>query len=99
VKIAAGGLVVALMVTLVVSAAGAYTCPVLIKQAQETIAKAQRGRPTPESRELLAEARQLLGEARRHHETARSKRDHDEAVRKAKTAQGLAEQALRLQSP
>ena len=70
----------------------------LIQQAEETIARVEKGRPTPEARSLLAEAKKLLAEARRHHETAKSKKDHDDAVRKAKTAQGLADEAAKLQS-
>ena len=39
----------------------------------------------------------LLGEARVHHEQAKGKKDHDEAIRKAKLAQGLADEAQKLQ--
>jgi hypothetical protein len=79
--------------------AAAYMCPVLIKQAEDTIARVERGRTNAESRALLQEARQLVAEAKAHHQTARSKKDHDDAVRKAKTAQGLAEEAAALQEP
>jgi hypothetical protein len=92
-------LVAGLLASLTSTPAWAYTCPVLIQQADETIAKAEKGRTTPESRALLDDAKRLLAEARRHHETAKSKKDHDDAVRKAKTAQGLADEALKLQSP
>jgi type II secretory pathway component PulM len=91
--------VLAVVVALVAAATAAlaYTCPVLIQQAEETIARVEKGKPSPEARALLAEAKKLLAEARRHHETAKSKKDHDEAIRKAKTAQGLADEALKLQ--
>ena len=88
----------ALLLLLAAGTASAYMCPVLIKQAEDTIARAERGRTNAESRARLQQARQLLAEAREHHERARSKKDHDEAVRKAKTAQGLAEEALKLQA-
>jgi len=83
---------------LVPAPARAYMCPVLIKQAEETIARAERGKTNAESRALLDDARKLVAEAKAHHESAKSKKDHDDAVRKARTAQGLAEEALMLQS-
>jgi hypothetical protein len=81
----------------VVGSADAYTCPVLIKQAQDAIARAERSRLAPEGRSLLEDAKSLVAEAQRHHQTAKTKRDHDDAVRKARTALGLAEEALKLQ--
>ncbi len=77
--------------------ARAYMCPVFIKQAEETIARAERGKTTPESQGLLEDARKLVQEARARHENAKSKADHDDAIRRAKTAIGLAEEALKLQ--
>jgi len=82
----------------VVGPADAYTCPVLIKQAEDAIARAERTRLAPEGRALLEDAKGLVAEARQHHQTAKTKRDHDDAVRKARTAQGLAEEALKLQA-
>jgi hypothetical protein len=79
------------------SAALAYNCPVQIKLADEMIARAEKGKMKAESKALLEEARKLLGEARVHHEQAKGKKDHDEAIRKAKTAQGLADEAQKLQ--
>ena len=96
VKIAALALAGALLVA-PMSVAVAYTCPVQIKLAQDLIARAEKGKMTAESKALLEEARKLLGEARVHHEQAKSKKDHDESIRKAKTAQGLADEALKLQ--
>ncbi len=74
-------------------------CPVVIKQAEELIARAERGKTTPESEALLEDARKLVREARVNHENAKSKKDHDDAIRKARTAFGLAEEALKLQAP
>ncbi len=95
-KIAALVLVGALLLA-PASAALAYNCPVQIKLAEEMIARAEKGKMTAESKALLEEARKILGEARVHHEQAKSKKDHDEAIRKAKTAQGLADEAQKLQ--
>jgi hypothetical protein len=81
------------------SAAWAYTCPVVITQAEDLIKKAEAGKVTPETRQLIDEAKKLLGEARGHHEAAKSKRDHADAVRKARTAVAFAEEAIVLQSP
>ena len=75
----------------------AYNCPVQIKLAEDMIARAEKGKMTAESQSLLAEARKLLGEARAHPEAAKAKKDHEEAIRKAKTAQGLADEAMKLQ--
>ena len=80
-----------------VSAALAYNCPVQIKLAEELIARAEKGKNTKESKALLEDAHKLLGEARVHHEQAKAKKDHDEAIRKAKAAQGLADEAMKLQ--
>jgi len=88
-----------LVVVLATAPTSAYMCPVLIKQAEQTIARAERGKTNAESRALLEDARKLVAEAKAHHEGAKSKRDHDDAVRKARTAQGLAEEALKLQTP
>jgi hypothetical protein len=81
------------------SASWAYNCPVVIKQAEDTIKKAEAGKVSPETRPLIDEAKKLLAEARAHHETAKTKRDHGDSVRKAKTAIAYAEEALILQNP
>ncbi|MGH7311121.1 MAG: hypothetical protein ACREK6_20770 [Candidatus Rokuibacteriota bacterium] len=80
-------------------AAWAFTCPVVIRQAEEMITRAERGKPTAETRPFIDEAKKLLAEARAHHEKAKTKRDHVDAVRKAKFAIGLAESAVVLQGP
>jgi hypothetical protein len=48
---------------------------------------------------LLDEAKKQLAEAKAHHETAKTKKDHGDAVRKAKVAAAFAEEAIVLQSP
>jgi predicted PurR-regulated permease PerM len=74
----------------------ANICPLLIQRAEELIKKAERGKPSPEARALLEEARKLVGEARASHEGVKGKPDHADAIRKAKTAQALAEEAAGL---
>lgn len=78
--------------------AWAFNCPVVIKQAEDLLRKAE-AKPNPDTRGLIDEAKKYLGEARGHHENAKTKRDHADAVRKAKFAVALAEEAITLQSP
>src|SRR5262245_2613609 len=87
------------LIVLVSVAAWAYTCPVVIKQAEDLIKKAEAGKVTPETRQLIDEAKKLVAEARAHHESAKTKRDHGDAVRKARTAVAFSEEAINLQSP
>jgi hypothetical protein len=91
---------VALVIGLVLagSSAWAFNCPVVIKQAEDLLRKAE-AKPNADTRPLIDEAKKYLGEARGHHEKAKSKRDHADAVRKAKFAVALAEEAIVLQSP
>jgi hypothetical protein len=63
------------------------------------VKKAESGKVTPESRPLIDEAKKLVGEARAHHENAKTKRDHGDSVRKARTAAAFAEEAIFLHSP
>jgi hypothetical protein len=95
------GLAMAVMATglilLGASAVWAFNCPVVIKQAEELIRKAE-GKATPETRPLVEEAKKYLEEARAHHGGAKTKRDHGDAVRKAKFAIALAEEVIVLQS-
>ena len=70
--------------------AWAFTCPVVIKQAEDLIRKAE-SKPNPETRALVEEAKKYLEEAKAHHGTAKTKRDHGDAVRKAKFAIALAD--------
>ena len=92
-------MVVATGLTWTAIAAWGFTCPVVIRQAEEMITKAERGKPNAETRPFIDDAKKLLAEARAHHEQAKTKRDHAEAVRKAKFAIALAEEALVLQTP
>jgi hypothetical protein len=91
-------LVLSAALVLAGAAAWAYTCPVVIKQAEDLIKKAEAGKVTPETRPLIDESKKLLVEARAHHENAKTKRDHGDAVRKAKTAAAFAEEAIILQN-
>jgi hypothetical protein len=81
------------------SAAWAFNCPVAIKQAENLLKKAEAGKVSADTRPLIEEARKQLAEARAHHDGARSKRDHGDAVRKAKVAAAFAEEAILLQQP
>ena len=91
-------LVLSAALVLAGAAAWAYTRPVVIKQAEDLIKKAEAGKVTPETRQLIDESKKLLAEAKAHHENAKTKRDHGDAVRKAKTAAAFAEEAIILQN-
>ena len=77
----------------------AFTCPVVIKQAEDMIKKAEAGKVTAETKPLIDEAKKQLAEAKAHHDNAKNKRDHGDAVRKAKVAAAYAEEAIVLQVP
>lgn len=89
----------------VASGALAYSCPILIKEADELIAKAQvavtksASPDKPQAEQALAEARRLVAEARKDHEGAKAKAHHATAVRKLRTAKAFAEEALVLSQP
>ncbi len=92
--------VMSLLLTLaVVVPSWAFNCPVVIKQAEDLVRKAEAGKLSPDTRPLLDEAKKQLAEARAHHENAKTKRDHGDAVRKAKIAAAFAEEAIVLQTP
>ena len=76
----------------------AFNCPVVIKQAEDLIKKAE-AKVTADTRGLVDDAKKMVAEAKAHHENAKTKRDHADAVRKAKVASALAEEAITLQSP
>jgi hypothetical protein len=82
-----------------VTAAWAFTCPVVIKQAEDLIKKAEAGKVTADTKPLIEEAKKQLAEAKAHHDNAKTKRDHGDAVRKAKVATAFAEEAITLQNP
>ena len=79
--------------------AWAFNCPVAIKQAEDLIKKADAGKVSPETKPMIDEAKKLVAEAKAHHENAKTKRDHGDAIRKAKTAAAFAEEAITLQNP
>jgi hypothetical protein len=96
------GIAIVLKLGLVLAAAPsarAFTCPVVIKQAEDLIKKAEGGKMTADTRPLIEEAKKQVAEARVHHETAKTKRDHGDAVRKARVAAAFAEEAIVLQQP
>jgi hypothetical protein len=78
--------------------AAAFNCPVVIKQAEDMLKKAE-AKPSADTRPLIDEARKLLAEAKAHHENAKTKKDHGDAIRKAKTAFAYAEEAVTLSTP
>lgn len=81
-----------------IAPAWAFNCPVVIKQAEELIKKAEP-KATADTKPLIDEAKKQLAEARAHHDNAKTKRDHGDAVRKAKVAAAFAEEAITLQGP
>jgi hypothetical protein len=89
-------LMAALFSCAVVTPALAFNCPVVIRQAEDTIKKAEAGKTTPETKALIDEAKKYLAEAKNHHESAKVKKDHGDAVRKAKVATAFAEEAITL---
>jgi len=90
---------VVLLTLAVVVPSWAFNCPVVIKQAEDLVRKADAGKLSPDTRPLLDEAKKQLAEAKAHHENAKTKRDHGDAVRKAKIAAAFAEEAIVLQTP
>ena len=91
-------LTLALLVA-IAPAAWAFTCPVVIKQAEDLIKKAESGKVTADTKPLIEEAKKQVAEAKAHHENAKTKRDHGDAVRKAKVAAAYAEEAITLTNP
>ena len=94
------GITLALALLLVAAtSAAAFNCPVVIKQAEDLIRKAEAGKVTAETKPLIEEARKQVAEARVHHDSAKTKRDHADAIRKAKVAAAFAEEAILLHAP
>jgi hypothetical protein len=91
-------LTLALLVA-VAPTAWAFNCPVVIKQAEDLIKKAESGKVTTDTKPLIEEAKKQVAEARAHHDNAKVKRDHGDAIRKAKIAAAFAEEAIVLQNP
>ena len=90
---------IAMLVLAVTAPAWAFNCPVVIKQAEDLIKKADGTKVNADSTPLIAEARKLVAEAKTHHENAKTKKDHGDAIRKAKTASAYAEEAITLATP
>ena len=93
-------LVAAVVLAVIVACAGAvwaFNCPVVIKQAEDMLKKAE-AKPNADTKPLIDDAKKYLAEAKAHHENAKTKRDHGDAVRKAKTAAAFAEEAIILQN-
>jgi hypothetical protein len=80
-------------------AAHAFSCPILIKEAEEQIGRAEAALARsaspdrPAAEQALAEAKRMVGEARKAHEGAKAKANHAAAMRKAKIARAYAEEA------
>jgi len=92
-------LALVLLVLLAPAGAWAFNCPVVIKQAEDLIKKAEGGKVTADTRPLIEEAKKQVAEAKAHHESAKTKRDHGDAIRQAKVAAAYAEEAITLQLP
>ena len=92
-------LVAVLLLLALAPPAMAFNCPVVIKQAEDMIRKAEAGKVNADTKPLIEEAKKQVAEAKAHHETAKTKRDHGDAVRKAKVAAAYAEEAIVLQNP
>jgi len=88
-----------LMVLALAAPALAFNCPVVIKQAEDLIKKAEATKVNADSKPLIDESKKLVGEAKAHHESAKTKKDHGDAIRKAKTAAAYAEEAITLATP
>jgi hypothetical protein len=92
--------VVVLVAALVLATpAWAFNCPVVIKQAEDAIKKAEATKVNADTKPLIDEAKKLVAEARAHHEGAKVKKDHGDAIRKAKMASAYAEEAITLATP
>ena len=91
--------VATLVLAAVASPALAFNCPVVIKQAEDNIKKAEATKTNADTKPLIGEAKKLVAEAKAHHDNAKTKKDHGDAIRKAKTASAYAEEAITLASP
>jgi hypothetical protein len=87
------------MVIMLTTPARAFNCPVVIKQAEDLIRKAEATKTNADTKPLIDEAKKLVGEAKTHHENAKTKKDHGDAIRKAKMASAYAEEAITLATP
>ena len=95
----AQALIAIVLVLALVPPALAFNCPVVIKQAEDLIRKAEGTKTNADSKPLIDEAKKLVAKAKTHHESAKRKKDHGDAIRKAKTASAFAEEAITLATP
>ena len=56
----------------VAAAASAFTCPVVIKQAEDLIRKAEAGKVSADSKPLIEEAKKQVAVAKAHLESAKT---------------------------
>jgi hypothetical protein len=93
------GLAITAVLVVLPAFAHAYSCPILIKEAEDQIARAEAalakatGGDRAAADAALAEAKRMVAEARKEHEGAKAKAGHAAAVRKAKIARAYAEEA------
>src|SRR5256712_8428191 len=91
--------VMSLLLTLaVVVPSWAFNCPVVIKQAEDLVRKAEAGKLSPDTRPLLDEAKKQLPAAKAHHGNAKTHREHRDAVRKAQNAAAVAAETIVLRT-
>ena len=79
---------VSLALALLLGIAGvalAFNCPVVIKQAEDMIKKAEAGKVTADTKPLIEEAKKQVTEAKAHHETANSDSPFEASVRQGLT--------------
>ena len=76
-----------------------WNCPVHIKAAEDAIKRAEAMKLTPEAKALVEDAKRFLAESKKHHEDARVKIDHANAMWKAKAALAEAESAAAISTP
>ena len=76
-----------------------WNCPVHIRAAEDAIKRAEAMKLTPEAKALVEDAKRFLAESKKHHEDARVKIDHANAMWKAKAALAEAESAAAISTP
>lgn len=92
-------LTVAALVTLALSPALAWQCPVHIKAAEDAIKKAEAMNMPPEARALVEQAKKLVAESKKHHMEGNVKIDHANSMWKARAALAQAEAAATISTP
>src|SRR2546426_10057287 len=82
---------VVLLTLAVVVPSWAFNCPVVIKQAEDLVRKAEAGKMSPDTQPPPDQEKKKLAEAQAHHENAKTQSDHADAAAKAKIAAAFAE--------